>query len=98
MRILKYKLEITDHQRIEVGNNQAIPLSVAEQNGKLMLWANVLEDHYPKNVTGTIIVDIIGTGNLCYDGSVNLHNFIGTAVMANGLVWHVFARFEACNF
>ena len=90
MKIYKYTLEITDRQVIPTGYLTAIPLSVAEQNGQLMLWALVDSTTIPKQKDKIyeMVVDVVGTGNP-YDGT---KPFIGTVVMSYGLVWHVFAE------
>jgi len=94
MKIWKYELQITDRQYIPVGSSYVWPLSVAEQNGKLMLWAHVIkEDGFPPRCKNTITVDIIGTGNP-YEFDMTADNFVGTAVMSYGAVWHVFARYD----
>ena len=93
MIILKYILDIKDHQRIEMGCNDALPLSVAEQDGKLMLWAQVKENAFPEDYNCAIEVHIIGTGNP-YDEPKDPAEFIGTVVMSYGLVWHVFAKMD----
>ena len=91
MRILKYELEITDIQRIPLGTSDIRPLSVAEQNGKLMMWAEVEESYFPEGFKADMFVQIIGTGNPYDRGVAARENFIGTVVMSYGLVWHVFA-------
>ena len=90
MRILKYELEITDRQTISFGDSEGSPLSVAEQDGKLMMWCMVKEDKLLDGFSHILKVEIVGTGHLSrklYKG-----NFVGTVVMRNGFVWHVFAR------
>ena len=95
MRILKYELEIKDRQTIPIGNGQARPLSAAEQNGKLMLWCMVKEDFFPADYKCSVVVDIVGTGHF-HDDKCQIYksDFVGTVVMRNGFVWHVFAREE----
>ena len=92
MRILKYELEITDRQHIHIGNNFIVPLSVAEQNGKLMMWAMVKESEFPEIKNVTVRIDILGTGQEVGESDLGSANFIGTVVKSNGHVWHVFAR------
>ena len=91
MRIYKYPLEITDRQIILIGTLDPEPLSVAEQDGQLMLWVKLVEpindEIYNKGFIHAIEIDIVGTGNEC---SIGGKEFIGTVVMSNGLVWHVF--------
>ena len=94
MKIYKYVLEITDRQVIEIGKQYATPLSVGEQNGKLVMWAVVEDDFAKRGLIGNdnyeIVVDIIGTGRNCETNK----RFLGTVVMSYGLVWHVFAECE----
>jgi len=93
MIIYKYELKITDNQMINTGKSLAFPLSVAEQHGKLMLWAMVEDsvslggdEHH------VISVHIVGTGNPFHAPTGVYGQHIGTVVMTNGLVWHVFAE------
>ena len=90
MRIYKYELEIIDHQAIQTGKLYAIPLSVAEQSGKLMLWAATYEDGSLEEEY-EIVVDIVGTGHPYNDAG---KPYIGTVVMSYGAVWHVFAEWR----
>jgi len=98
MKILKYELKITDRQTIKVNGSKAHILSVAEQDGKLMMWAMVsAESGFSQDPY--LDVFIIGTGNelpnnlVPHDGPFsNNVPFVGTVVMSNGLVWHVFAE------
>ena len=83
MRIWKFPLQITDRQVVEMPV-LARPLSVAEQDGQLMMWAHVNEKSNEKR---NYEIRIIGTGNGMPD---SVGNFIGTVVMSYGLVWHVF--------
>jgi len=84
--IYKYKLDITDHQSIKVGDRKARPLSVAEQRGELVMWVMLDEDY--ANGDCMMDVQIIGTGNL---HPTPIGDFVGTVPMSNGLVWHIFA-------
>jgi len=85
MIIWKYELAITDIQQLEIPHKGTI-LSVANQNGKLCLWALV----NPNLVSYIRTIEIIGTGNPI-DKSPVERKFIGTAVI-NPFVWHVFER------
>ena len=89
--IWKCQLEITDEQDIRIPRDAQL-LSVAEQWGRLTIW--FLVDAGNECVKRRILV--IGTGNPI-DGSYEYLelDFIGTAVMSNVLVWHVF---DACPF
>lgn len=86
MRIWKYELKITDQQLIQVGSQKVKPLAVAEQNGKLMMWVQVDEDCTANNSAYAVCVDIAGTGN-SYNAT---GDYLGSVIMSNGLVWHVF--------
>lgn len=96
--IYKYELEITDSQILQM---HGIPrfLSVQEQNGKLVVWAIIDTNN---GINGREIL-IVGTGNeipnyynlrgFSYDSpSGYTTEHIGTVVMNNGLVWHVFVK------
>ena len=85
MVIYKYELKITDKQNIEIGGLMPCGFSVNEQNGKLMMWVQLDED-YPGSFN--LDVDIIGTGNTYQTEG----KFIGTVLMSNGAVWHIFAK------
>ena len=86
MVIWKYELKITDSQKIPIGDRRAKPISVAVQNGKLMLWVQIDEDA-PDGNQRVINIDIVGTGN----NFETAKNFVGTAIMPSGFVWHIFA-------
>ena len=82
--IWKYELDITDKQTIMMPPGAQI-LSVANQRGKLCLWA-LVEPAWSDLEARTI--EIIGTGNPI-DLSGLWHEHIGTVVM-EPFVWHVF--------
>ena len=80
--IYKYELPLTDTPVIQMPNGAKV-LSAGEQMGKLFVWAHVNPD-----------VDLVphqfrvaGTGHRMEQ---LLEGFIGTVLMVNGLVWHVF--------
>jgi hypothetical protein len=82
-RIFKYELELTDEQEVTMPR-EAVILSVAEQHGRLCLWAQVTPDNMLERRT----VRIYGTGNPLptIEGT-----FVGTVVMSDRtFVWHVF--------
>lgn len=81
MTIWKYELEITDRQTIQMPEGSQI-LSVANQNGKLCLWAIVS----PANSDRDRVIEIIGTGNPM---RISNRKFIGTVVI-DPFVRHVF--------
>ena len=80
MTVWKYELKIINKQSLMMPVG-ASPLAVAEQHGKLMLWA--LVDEKNRRLDHTIIV--IGTGHPWPDGS---HRYVG-AVPIGEFVWHV---------
>lgn len=87
MRIYKYDLEITDMQDIKTFRGARV-LSAAEQDGKLRIWALVDIDEEYRNKS----IQIIGTGNpISYNIAEYNWEFVGTVLMSNGLVWHIFA-------
>ena len=82
--IYRYELKITDYQVI---STTTPPLAVApgrNHNG-IDLWAFNIEN--VKTVPRSIY--ILGTGNPI-SVFLDLNRYIGTVVMPNGLVWHVF--------
>lgn len=81
--IWKYELEIVDEQVIKVPRGAKF-LSVAEQGGKLCLWAEV----NPAEAAVGRGVTIVGTGNPLFDG---VGSFVGTVVMPP-FVWHVYVK------
>ena len=84
MVVWKYELEITDRQELPLPAG-AVILSVANQRGKLCLWAMV----NPIVITSIRCIEIIGTGHQIQDlGGLK---YIGTVVI-DPLVWHVFER------
>ena len=86
-RIYKYELAITDIQQISMPVRARV-LSVANQGGKLCLWAMVTPNT-PYNLRS---FRIIGTGNPIEDNPFDKNPtgaFIGTVLMPP-FVWHVF--------
>jgi len=84
-KIYKYELQIKDSQSFQINSDYKI-LSVAEQNGKLCMWVLV-------NLNNPITwmnIEIIGTGNQIDEQLMQHNKFIGSVVMHNGFVWHVF--------
>ena len=88
--ILRFKLEVTDRQEIEIPGRYKI-LSVAPgRNGyHIDMWARVI----PDEMHSIRAFYIYGTGHPLPTGGglVIDQEFIGTCVMSDGLVWHVFA-------
>jgi len=86
MKIRSYTLSTADKaQNIDIGNAMPTVLSVCELNGELAMWVQ-LEENYPGSFN--LDVDVIGTG-ASYETQ---GQYAGTAVMANGDTWHIFAK------
>ena len=92
--IHKYRLLLRDAQVIPMPETIKL-LSVGDQDGCLMLWVMVRPGpcchHRLIHLAGTGPVHQI-EGRIAHtrpDG-VQVAPFIGTAVMSNGFVWHVF--------
>lgn len=86
-RILKYRIDLTDQQVIEMPYG-AKALSVWEQNGELCIWAMV-NDSSPSNYH----IRVVGTGHPCDD--VATMQYVGTVLTrTQRLVWHVFVEPE----
>lgn len=84
-KIYKYKIKVMDEQDIQIPNGAEI-LSVAEQYGEIVLYANVdpEADLIPYHIS------VRGTGH----SAVGLrHKFLGTVKLADGaLMFHVFGE------
>ena len=89
IKIFKFKLNITDIQIIIIPNLLGI-ISVIVQENNLVLYAKVKADN-KKEFTNKVEVQIRGTGNI---GAVLSKDwrFMGSHVMLNKLVWHVWLR------
>ena len=84
-RILKYTLDIVDHQELTLSNNSKI-LSVENQRDNIVLYA-ITDEASPCHYS----IIIHGTGHPADD--VIGAQFIGTVSLYNGsLMFHVFAR------
>ena len=87
--IWKYELKIVDKQVVDMPDSAGI-LSVAEQHGKLCMWAAV-DSSAPKRER---VLYVAGTGGplpggMGADDATVL--YVGTALIGS-LVWHVFDR------
>lgn len=82
-KIFKYELAHTDVHIKHLPCDCTI-LSVQEQNGALVMWAEVDPDSEYIRMN----IYIVGTGNPMPEGA---NTYIGTVQMSNGLVWHVFS-------
>lgn len=85
MKIYKTELRIQDNQRLELPAGYVI-LKAGEQNGALMIWYMFDENELDVEQVDILVV---GTGHKFI--STNTF-FIGTVLMSNGLVWHVFEK------
>lgn len=98
-KIFRYALEITDYQEISVPSNHKV-LSCAparstyeapwgpEQGIDLWVWV----DQNPDHGFTTLRLWAVGTGNpMPTDIAMDRIYFVGTCVMTDGLVWHLFA-------
>ncbi len=83
-KIFKYRLDITNTQIIEMPHGARL-LHVDAQGEELCLWALVDLAKSPSSVA----IRIVGTGQPVVDLG-DLYNYVGTAQMPSGLVWHVF--------
>lgn len=84
-QIYKWILDLSDEQEIEAPLGGIEFLSVQEQYGKLCLWGVVEDNSY----TGRYTVRVFGTGRPL-PNYLDTNTYIGTAVMSDGYVWHVF--------
>lgn len=79
--VWKYRLVIDDEQEIEMPKDAEL-LHVAEQHGRIALWALVIPTGQP---TAKRVIVIRGTGDPFWT-----QPYVGTVLMESGLVWHVF--------
>jgi len=86
LTIYKYPIPLVDEPHI-VMPRRAVILSVDEQFGQPVLWAQVDTD-YP---TVTRKLRVVGTGGPAR--GTKLSNFLGT-VQIEDLVWHIFDEGE----
>lgn len=81
-KIFREELKLVDYQEI---TSDAIPLAV--DPGRTHNGIDIWTIHHNGKSEEKRGIYIVGTGNPMPDG---LSAFIGTCVMPNGLVWHVF--------
>ncbi|MCK9369278.1 hypothetical protein M0R04_05005 [Candidatus Dojkabacteria bacterium] len=85
-KIYKYKLEITDNQKVTLPVDSDF-LSCQMQNGELCMWV-LVNPNEKETFTAEILV--IGTGNPIKE---DLDNYGHMATVQDGsLVWHVFGE------
>jgi hypothetical protein len=91
-RIYKYNLQIynsPDSFKLCVRGYNPIPLSVADQDGRLTLWVRVeLKESKNDDYETDLQIHVVATEQGIYDSETL--KYIGTAIMNNGHVWHVF--------
>lgn len=91
MTILKQPLSIQDKQTLSLPGNKVEPISVKEQNGRLVMYYKTDLDLHSISQEGPfkdIVILIAGTGHTRSD--IEKADYIGTVVMSNGLVWHCY--------
>jgi hypothetical protein len=85
--IYKYKILITDEFVLNLPLNSKL-LSVAEQDGDMVLYAMVI----PELGLHPVKIRVIGTGNPM-PGDMSEYKFLGTVKTYNGrLMWHIFYK------
>lgn len=89
-QIFRYGLQVDDVQSISLPSSHSI-LSVAPGRHQtshygIDLWALTRPSHHDVKRS----VFIFGTGNPIPENILTHSDFVGTAVMDDGLVWHVF--------
>lgn len=81
------KFDATRHYALP-GLYEILSVEPARDGYAIDMWYSVLDND---RHTAEIVVNVFGTGH-----STGMHidknEFIGTCVMSDGLVWHVFAR------
>lgn len=85
--IYKYELDITDSQRITLGDNGRIISAGLDPHGKLCVWAEVVMGDQDSQRT----IRIIGTGNPVDD--LPKLEFIDS-VRVGPFMWHVYEQVE----
>jgi hypothetical protein len=84
--VYKYPLAVVDEQTITLPIGSQI-LTVQNQQERLVLYAQVNPN---EPCTKQITIRIRGTGQLWTEDDETFEHYIGTVMMANGMVWHVF--------
>lgn len=87
-RILRYPLDIVDHQRILAGFPiLSVAVSREEPNALIDMWAYTLDG----DSSVPYDVFIVGTGNPIPASAAGA-KFVGTVVTPNSRVWHVLVQ------
>jgi hypothetical protein len=86
-RIFRYELELAERQVLNLPAGHVI-LSVAQSRTRyaIDMWAVVIPDDERTGQT-EVAIQICGTGHPIPDVRMK---FVGTVVMSDGYVWHVF--------
>lgn len=89
MRIYKYELKITDKQVVKMpAGADLLSVQPSDPNRQEdMLWVWALVDEKDSQMSREFL--IVGTGHEC---NARFYGYLGTCMMPNGLVWHVFHR------
>ncbi len=92
MTVLKQELEITEKAGYFLPGNIIKPLTVAEQNGNLVLYFQTDVDplEISKSPKKYIQIFIVGTGRK--GDNIIYADYLGTVVMSYGLVCHCYIR------
>jgi hypothetical protein len=89
MKVYKYTLDITGKQVVKMPPGALLlsvqPSDPEREKNQLWVWALVDPDLSPASREFLIV----GTGHPC---NANFYAYLGTCMMPNGLVWHVFHR------
>ncbi len=87
--IHKYRLPHTGINYVSMPSSAQV-LHVAEQDNELTMWAMV-----DANMTYAdgVEIHVYGTGSYSISEGVNHLNHVGTVIMTEGPVWHVFRKF-----
>lgn len=90
MRIYRQQVDVTIGKSFTLpGFQRALSVAPARDSYAIDLWYLVndyAEDSHPTEVK----VSIAGTGHLLSSVGEDATTFVGTCVMSDGLVWHVF--------
>lgn len=99
MKIFREQLEIEDQCLNLAGLRKILSVAPARQGYGIDMWW--VADDTPETITTHVDIYVMGTGHPM-PPPLDLKNpyiaaavdFLGTCVMSDGLVWHVFARVE----
>ena len=84
--IYKYKISITGGEQLFSLHNGHRVIHIGEQNGELWMWVDQRTDHSRVDFN----LRAIQTGHAVGD-KANGH--LGTVVMSDGYVWHIYETF-----